>query len=160
MSDPFVFSDELVRASPEQRARWRVQNRAKAASKVAAAVARGRHEVITEHLRPMAKAGLRLSEMARRLEAAGVLTPRGNVWWSARQVQAALRFALSGLRGLSPAAKAGYLGSEKPARRRKPNKVRIKGTNIWKDAEIKHELPGGTGYAKQGKRIRSKITKH
>ena len=144
---------ELAESALERKRRAGIRRRLEAA-KVSHYAARARHEVIGKHLLPMAVAGLSLGEMARQLEAASVLTPRGKRRWTTQQAKAGLRHALRDCR--PKALRDSYfpegLGKKVPKPLVKPGKY-------WVPRKIKAKPPGDDGYAKSNKRIRSKITK-
>jgi hypothetical protein len=144
---------ELAEHALERKRRWRLRCRLEA-SKTAYYAAEARRATIVKHLRPMAQAGLSLGEMARQLELAEVLTPRGNRRWTAQQAKMSLKHALRGCR--PKALRDSYfpegLGKRVPFPKVKPGKN-------WVPRKIRAKPPGDGGYAKPNMRRRSKVTK-
>jgi hypothetical protein len=147
---------KLLIKSAERNKRIRLLRKAREASAVSAEVAKIRRAVIVKHLRPMAKAGISLADMARNLEDANVLTPRGNARWTSQQVKTLLRHAL---KRQPKKLQDAYLPKVGVAATPKPWKVRVNGTGEWEKRTIKAGLPGGDGYFKPKQRRKSQITK-
>ena len=96
-------------------------------------------------LRQMAVAGLSFGDMARNLESEGVLTPRGNWWWSREQVRRTLKFAL----GTAPKVPA-------------PLRPKRRGTRRRIESSVRGRYPGWEGHQNklpERQRLRSKLKK-
>jgi hypothetical protein len=139
-----------VQANVERRIKYGKRYRAREASKVSSEAAKVRRVVIVQHLREMAKESLTMGEMARRLEAAEVLTTMGKERWTTEQVRRHLAHALK----RQPASRKNYPKVELAKSRKFP---KVKDGKHWVKRAIRAKLPGAAGYAQPRRRIRSKI---